>query len=160
MIAMLKNRRPGLTCNGSQIVDMHCPACGYHTPVSFGGWTALSCPGCDRTLYRSSASQKAKERERAAVLVIEDACRLWNDQRINKWEYYERLFGMFDAGYISLKRIKAISHRLGASVPMQIDHRRQDWIRMGGISTGPCPASIERAHELMAEKIRSESPVI
>jgi hypothetical protein len=160
MIAILKNRRPAPTCNGSHIADMHCPACGYHTPVTFGGWTALSCPGCDRTLYRSSASQKAKERERAAVLVIEDACHLSNNRDISVWDYFERLFGMYDAGYISLKRIKSITYRLGASVPMQIDHRRHDWIQMRGPGAGPCPASIARAHELMAKKMRSETPVI
>ena len=56
MIAMISNKRPHTTQNGTHICAVTCPNCEHTQTVSYGGWTALVCPACKVTLHRNAAS--------------------------------------------------------------------------------------------------------
>ena len=66
MIAIITNKRPHHTPNGTHICAVTCPGCGFTQTVTFGGWTAIVCTACKGTLHRNRASRRSNERQGVA----------------------------------------------------------------------------------------------
>jgi len=56
LIAKISNRRPGAEAT---LCTVTCPECSGCYTLTFGGWSAVVCPGCKSTLYRNRASFRA-----------------------------------------------------------------------------------------------------
>ena len=59
LVAKITNKRRHHNHNGTHICAVSCPDCGTTRGMSYGGWSAVACAGCDATLYRNRRSLEA-----------------------------------------------------------------------------------------------------